>query len=157
MSAGRRFEAVAPTTPEATELIDELSAELAVLMEGIWPTDGRSNYVPESFDPATDAFVVGYNGQDPVCCGALRRFDQGTVEVKRMYVRPAYRSNGWGAALLAELERRARVLGYGEIVLETGEAQPAAMALYARAGYQPTAPWPPYDERDYPRCFRKRL
>lgn len=154
---GRRFDPLTPEHPTAVTLIDELSAELASRYVGVWPLDGRTNYVAAEFDPTRDAFLVGYLDDEPTSCGALRHFGEGVVEVKRMYVRPAHRGQGWGRDLLAELEAAARRLGYSEIVLETGSEQPEALGLYAAAGYGPTLPWPPYDERPYARCFRKVL
>lgn len=146
-----------PTSRAATELTDELSVELADRYRLVWPSDGRSNYRPDDFDPTSDAFVIGELDGLAVCCGALRRFDETTAEIKRMYVREIARRHGVGAQLLTELERLARIRDYHVVVLETGSEQPEALALYARSGYSPTQPWPPYDERPYAHCFRKVL
>jgi GNAT superfamily N-acetyltransferase len=153
-----RVESTPPDHPVAALLIDELSAELAERYKVVWPSsDGRTNYVPADFDPTTDAFLVGYAGHDPACCGALRRFGDATVEIKRMYVRPDHRGSGLGRWMLDALEGEAARLGYSAIVLETGSEQPEAIGLYASGGYELVAPWPPYDERPYARCFGKDL
>ena len=68
-------------------------------------------------------------------CGALRPLDENTVEVKRMYTRPAFRRKGVGVAILAEMDRLALELGYTTIKLQTGPKQPEAAALYERVGY----------------------
>lgn len=152
-----RFSEREPTSRAATELIDELSRELAERYRLVWPSDGRSNFRPDEFDPTSGAFVIGELDETVVCCGAIRRFDETTAEIKRMYVRKIARGRGVGARLLAELERLAMARDYRDIVLETGSEQPEALALYERAGYSPTRAWPPYDERPYARCFRKAL
>jgi len=153
-----RVESTPPDHPVAAQLIDELSAELAERYKVVWPSsDGRTNYVPADFDPATDAFLVGYLGDDAACCGALRRFDDAKVEIKRMFVRPAHRGSGIGRRMLDALEGEAARLGYAAVVLETGSEQPEALGLYASAGYGLVAPWPPYDERPYARCYAKDL
>jgi GNAT superfamily N-acetyltransferase len=152
-----RVVSVEPSHPFAVLLMDEMSAEMAERYRTVWPMDGRSNYRPEHFDPASDRFLVGLVGGEPVCCGALRRFGPGVVEVKRMFVRVGARRRGLARGMLQRLERLAGAMGYAEIVLETGSEQPDAIALYTGAGYVPTAPWPPYDERPYANCFRKRL
>ena len=72
-----------------------------------------------------------------VACGGLRRLDDETAEVKRMYVRPEHRRRGHGRRLLRQLEAEARALGYTRVRLDTGPLQPAAAALYASAGYHP--------------------
>ncbi|SCX52970.1 N-acetylglutamate synthase, GNAT family [Klenkia marina] len=74
-----------------------------------------------------------------VGCGAWRVHDAGTVEVKRMYVAPAARRRGVADRVLAALEQSARTAGHRRVVLNTGDRQPEALALYARAGYTPVA------------------
>ncbi len=124
--------------------------------------DGRSNFHPEEHNPATDRFVVALDRDEigdsvAIVCGALRRFEDGVVEGKRMYVKPDVRGKGVGRALLAYLEAEAMRLGYTLVVLETGVLQPDALGLYESNGYTPVPPWPPYDTRDYSRCFEKIL
>ncbi len=147
----------APTDPVAVELIAELSAEVATRYAEQFPVvgDGRSNYRPDAFNPERDAFVMAWRNNDAVGCGALRQFDHERVEVKRMYVRPSGRGLGVGRALLTELEARAAAMGYRAVLLETGILQPEAIRLYTSAGYEPHPPWPPYDTREYARCFHK--
>ena len=60
---------------------------------------------------------------------------QRAVELKRMYVAPQARGHGLARGLLAELELLARTDGAAAMVLETGQAQPEAIALYRSAGY----------------------
>jgi GNAT superfamily N-acetyltransferase len=62
--------------------------------------------------------------------------DSDTGEIKRMYVLPDARNRGVGRAIVAVLEAEARRLGVRRLVLETGERQPEAIALYSRAGFQ---------------------
>lgn len=80
---------------------------------------------------------------DAVGCGALVR-RAGYAEIKRMWVEPAWRGGGIGGAILAELERLARLLGLATARLETGIRNPDAIALYRRAGYRPTGPFGDY-------------
>jgi predicted N-acetyltransferase YhbS len=61
------------------------------------------------------------------------------AELKRMYVEPAFRRRGLAALLLAELERTATAAGHRHLLLNSGDRQPEALALYARAGYTPVA------------------
>jgi GNAT superfamily N-acetyltransferase len=57
------------------------------------------------------------------------------AEVKRLWVRPDIRREGIGLALMNEIESRARDLGYLTLYLETGPAQPEALALYRSNGW----------------------
>ena len=80
-------------------------------------------------------FLVARLDGDPVGCGALRRLDDVTGELKRMYVEPHARGHGVGRKVLAELEHHARRLGLRHLVLETGDRQHEATRLYERAGF----------------------
>lgn len=103
------------------------------------------------------AVLVGYVGEVVIGCAALRRHDAYSAEIKRMYVRAAHRGQGYGRDLLRALEERARELGYRRVVLETGEAQPEAVALYTREGYEALAGFGRYRDSPLNRCFQKRL
>jgi len=82
------------------------------------------------------AFFVAYRDSVPVGCGAMRRLDATTAELKRIYVIPAARDEGIGRAVLEALESEARKLGIQRLVLETGTRQDAALHLYRRCGFR---------------------
>lgn len=65
----------------------------------------------------------------------MRRLDENTAEVKRMYVNPQVRKRGIGRALLEALECEARRLGVTEVVLETGTRLAPAIRMYESMGY----------------------
>ena len=69
-------------------------------------------------------------------CGATKRLDENTAEVKRLYVDPTTRARGVGRRLLAALEDRARETGLAGTRLDTGDNQPVALALFRAAGYR---------------------
>jgi len=92
-----------------------------------------------------------------VACGGIARFDDTRAELKRMYVVPERRGAGLGRRLLVELEAHAARLGYGGIVLETGDRQAEAVGLYESFGYARIPCYPPYDSRSLSLCFEKRL
>ena len=139
--------------PEAAALVDALLDDLAARY------GGRDTFHPdpESLAPPDGVFVVARVGGAPAGCGGFRRFADGVAEIKRMYVVPEARGRGVARALLADLEARARALGYGSIRLETGTNQPEAMALYQRAGYRAMVPYGHYRESPMSRCFEKDL
>jgi GNAT superfamily N-acetyltransferase len=118
----------------AARLIARLNAELTA----IYPEPGANHFglAAEDVNAGRGAFFVAYEDQQAVGCGAVRLIDAKTAELKRMYVEPARRGRGIGRALLEALEAEARQLGAGRIVLETGARQTAAVALYARCGYE---------------------
>lgn len=118
----------------AAELIGELNAELT----GRYPEDGANHFRLDADEvaPGRGAFLIAYSDGAPVGCGAVRRIDERVAEIKRMYVRDAMRGQGVGGAMLSALEAEARSIGVTRLVLETGERQPEALALYRRFGFE---------------------
>ena len=117
--------------PDAVAMIDEVQREYVIRYGG--PDDTPVD--PAEFAPPLGLFLVGYLDGVPVCCGGWRAHEDGTVEIKRMYVTPAARGRGLARAMLAELELSAKLAGHRRLVLETGQKQPEAIALYRSAGY----------------------
>ena len=99
---------------------------------------------PSEFEAPTGAFVVLLDDGTTVAGGGIRRIDDTTVEVKRMWTNPGYRRRGHGMRMLRELAGLAGRLGYRTVRLETGHAQPEALALYRRLGFAEIAGYGPY-------------
>jgi putative acetyltransferase len=111
-------------------------------------------------DPATPngVMVRAELAGVPVACGAIRVLEGRRAEVKRMFVDPATHGLKIGAAVLDRLEAEARALGVSELVPETGIRQHAAIGLYERCGYEPTALWGEYlRSPETSRCYRQAL
>lgn len=89
--------------------------------------------VDEFIEPG-GRFVMAYVDGVAAAMGGWRRHGQ-DAEIKRMYVRPAYQRLGLARAVLAHLESSAVDAGFTRLILETGLAQPEAVALYRSAGY----------------------
>jgi GNAT superfamily N-acetyltransferase len=90
---------------------------------------------PAELGPPQGTFLVGWEGDEPVCCGGVKRLPDGACEIKRMYVVPAARGRGVARALLVALEDAARDLGYAIARLDTGPRQLSARRMYLEAGY----------------------
>jgi GNAT superfamily N-acetyltransferase len=143
-------------SPDAVALCTAQQAEMLELYEGeadIGPSRDGPMFVP----PRGVFLVVRDDDGAAVACGGVTRFDDARGELKRMYVVPSHRGRGLGRLLLDELEGHARELGFGAIVLETGDKSEAALALYRRSGFASIRCWPPYDARDLSICFEKEL
>jgi len=164
----RAAEAVTPwlvvahpiTHPDAARLVEEVQEEYVVRYGGRDETPLEPGY----FEPPAGAFFVGYLDGVPVATGAWRRRrdvlvdgSDDTAEIKRMYVSPDARGRGLARAMLAHLEATARAAGAEVMVLETGLAQPEAIALYESSGYTPIAGFGFYKDAPLARCFARRL
>ncbi|QEC44279.1 GNAT family N-acetyltransferase [Pseudobacter ginsenosidimutans] len=102
------------------------------------------------------AIVAYYNG-DAVASGAIREYQPGVMEVKRMFTVPDLRGKGLASKVLAELEGWAKELGYTKLILETGKRNTEAVSLYLAKGYQVTPNYEPYVGVDNSVCFVKLL
>jgi len=146
--------------PDAVTLIAEVQQEYVKRYGG---TD-KTPLDPGQFNPPDGLFVVGYLRAVPVVCGGWRAHDSdnpqfldGDAEIKRMYVAPRARGRGLARALLAELERTAASAGRRRMVLETGRAQPEAIALYLSSGYTDVPKFGVYREEEGSICYGKLL
>jgi GNAT superfamily N-acetyltransferase len=101
--------------------------------------------------------VLAYENGTPLGCGAIKEYEAGTMEVKRMYVPPAHRKKGVATAVLAELEKWARELSCTRCILETGKRQPEAIGLYKRNGYRLIPNYGQYAAVENSVCFEKEL
>jgi putative acetyltransferase len=80
--------------------------------------------------------IVCYENGMAIGCGAIKKYDEQTAEVKRMFVVPTHRGKGIASSVLAGLEKWAKELGYEYCILETGQKQPEAIKLYQKSGHQ---------------------
>ena len=101
--------------------------------------------------------VLVQDGEEAVACGAIKIFEPGAMEVKRMYTLPAYRSKGIAARVLQELEAWAAELGCKRCVLETGVHQPEAIRLYEKSGYSLIPNYGQYQNVSSSVCFQKQV
>jgi len=117
-------------TDEVRLLIGELDTEL----NANYSAEQRHGFnISRLFQPGISFFVARMDG-NPAGCGGVA-FADGLAEVKRMYVRPIFRGCNVAQAILARLEQEARSQGFNRLVLETGDAQAAAMRFYQRQGF----------------------
>ncbi|GAA5224548.1 GNAT family N-acetyltransferase [Membranihabitans marinus] len=81
----------------------------------------------------------------------------GEPEIKRLYVVPEARGKGAAGVLMQALEDHARATGAPRVILQTGDRQPEAEALYLKRGWTPIPIYWPYREMDFSRCYELTL
>ena len=89
---------------------------------------------PAEFVPPAGQFFVVYVDDVPAAMGGWRRHGN-DAEIRRMYVRPQFQRRGLARVVLDQIESTAREVGFTQMILETGLAQPEAIELYRSAGY----------------------
>ena len=104
--------------------------------------DAEVKGLPGAYQPPAGALLVGEAGGRLVGCVALRALEPPAVgEIKRLYVRPAGRGRGLGAALAGAILERARSAGYQRVRLDTLPSMAAAQELYRQLGFREIAPY----------------
>ena len=138
--------------PDFIQLVKKLDAFLAFI-------DGEEHafYAKLNTTDTLKHVVVLYDNEVAVACGALRPFDNTTMEVKRMYTEPDQRGKGFAQLVLRELEQWSAELGYTKCILETGHRQPEAISLYKKNGYINIPNYGKYAGIVNSVCFEKKL
>lgn len=147
-----KFIRVEQDHPEFIKLVRFLDADLA-------ERDGEDHQFYAQFNSLTNlhhVILVQKNDQF-AACGALKRFDNESMEIKRMYVMPEFRGAGLASGVLNSLEAWMLEMGYKRSVLETGKRQPEAIELYKKHGYRQTSNYGPYQGVENSLCFEKSL
>jgi GNAT superfamily N-acetyltransferase len=139
-------------------VVQRLTAAQQTELRGRYGPDSEPGVPPSAADVAIVLLATDDDGT-PVGCGALRPLAADSAEIKRMYVVPQARGRGLSKVILAALEDEARSRGWTTLRLETGPKQPEAVALYARAGYQPIGAFGHYvgDRDDWSLYFERSL
>jgi GNAT superfamily N-acetyltransferase len=134
---GIRFGDASVDAGDGAILVQAMREEIARVYDGL---DLDAEFMPRAgpaeLSPPDGAFLVGWIGGRPVCCGGLKRLSSSACEIKKMYVVPDERGKGVARELLRALERKGRELSYAVVRLETGPRQPAARRLFESEGYE---------------------
>ncbi|MGB3502497.1 MAG: GNAT family N-acetyltransferase [Mesorhizobium sp.] len=130
-------------------------AELATRFEtGFDPSKGNS-LEPADVTPPKGWFVVARKEGRPIGCGALKRLDETTAEIKRVWVDDSARGLRVASRIMDRLETLAGEAGFARVVLDTNRTLVEAKAMYQRRGYSEIAP---YNDNPYAdHWFEKRL
>ena len=129
--------------------IAEGSSDLEAVRD-LWKEYWRSLDLPDDFQDFGEelkglpgvyaqeggALLLAWNGTTAAGTIALRRLNHRAGEVKRLYLRPAFRGLGLGRYLLEQVIERARAIGYEALYADTLPVMTDALGLYARLGFE---------------------
>jgi ribosomal protein S18 acetylase RimI-like enzyme len=122
------------------ELIEEYVRALGVDL-GFQGIDSELEDLATVYGPPQGRILLAHRGDDAAGCVALRALEQVTCEMKRLYVRPAYRGTGLGNRLALAAIEKARELGYERMRIDTLPQMRAAQRLYASLGFREIEPY----------------
>jgi GNAT superfamily N-acetyltransferase len=97
--------------------------------------------LPGDYVAPSGTLILFRCGDDPTGCVAVRKWSEGSAELKRMFVRDRFRGRGYGSRLLAAALEFARAAGYARILLDTLPSMTDAQRQYRKAGFLETAPY----------------
>ena len=148
MSDAPAIELVTPGTPahfEATrEIFREYEASLGVDL-CFQDFDAELAALPGEYAPPLGTLLLATVDGDLAGCGALRPLVDvdyaNACEMKRLYVRPAFRRFGLGRLLAQALMDHARQAGFSAILLDTLDEMESARELYASLGFEEVPPY----------------
>lgn len=97
--------------------------------------------LPWEYAEPRGRLLLAHVDENAAGCVALRPLSNADSEMRRLYVRPAYRSVGVGYTLVEQIIASAREAGYGRLILNTLPAMSHALALYRRFGFREVTPY----------------
>lgn len=142
-----------PDSPDAQALFALLDADI----RSRFPGEPVNGIAPDQFRSANGYLSLLFDGDLPVACGSFRPLDPTTAEVRRMFVLPERRGQGLATTILGHLEEVAVARGHHRIILETGNKQFEAIALYEKLGFHRIPAFGPYLDSPISVCFEKPL
>lgn len=133
-------------------LVRELDADLKI-------RDGEDHAFFAQFNKIDkiNYVVVAFEEGQAVGCGAIKKYSDEIIEIKRMYVVHHKRGKGVATTILKELELWAKELLFKKCILETGKKQPEAISLYIKNNFIIIPNYGQYEKVETSVCFEKFL
>ncbi|HTT40979.1 MAG TPA: GNAT family N-acetyltransferase [Burkholderiales bacterium] len=135
----RRVES-GPEVERARSLFQEYQRSLGIDLE-FQDFSAELSHLPGAYAPPRGRLYMAMMARQAAGCVALRPLSDDECELKRLYVRPDFRSRGIGRLLTRHVIGEAHAIGYSRIVLDTLENMAEAQALYTRLGFTDIAPY----------------
>lgn len=143
------------TTSENKDFI----ALVAALDQSLWESypQLKVDYWGNNIMELNPNVVIVYLNDVAVACACFKKYNENTIEIKRMFVSVEFRGKGLAQNMLQELESWAKESGFSFAVLETLNKQKEAIGMYQKVGYVITDNYAPYVGLENSICMKKRF
>jgi ribosomal protein S18 acetylase RimI-like enzyme len=128
-------------TQSARQLFEEYAAGIGISL-CFQNFDQELATLPGKYAPPGGRLLLAYEYEELAGCIALRAVDDSRCEMKRLFVRPAFRGTGLGRVLVEAIIKEARGIGYQSMLLDTLPGRmDSAIALYRKMGFEEIEPY----------------
>ena len=134
---------------ELIKLLDEDLGERYGELQKQYDKHNKVDYINE--------VIIIYKDKIPAACGAFKKYNNDSAEIKRIFVRKENRQQGLAKLIMSKLEEWTKNEGYKFTMLETGKKQHEAINLYKNLGYDVIENYAPYIGNTNSVCMKKTL
>lgn len=117
----------------------------------------RSGFVPYNASAEIPDVIIASQDGKAVGCAGLKKYDDKSTEIKRVWVQPGYRGHHIANEMMTLAENKARHQGFERVILQTRPQMTEAVKMYESRGYSLIENYPPYDKLAGAVCYAKKL
>jgi ribosomal protein S18 acetylase RimI-like enzyme len=117
----------------------------------------RKGFVPYNASAQIPDVLIAYDDGKAVGCAGLKRYDDKSTEIKRVWVQPEYRRQHIADKMMQLVEQKTKEQGFARVILQTRPQMTEAVGMYTKRGYKLIENYPPYDKLVGAVCYAKEL
>jgi ribosomal protein S18 acetylase RimI-like enzyme len=117
----------------------------------------RKGFVPYNASAQIPDVLIAYDDGKAVGCAGLKKYDDKSTEIKRVWVQPEYRRQHIADKMMQLVEQKAKEQGFARVILQTRPQMTEAVGMYTKRGYKLIENYPPYDKLIGAVCYAKEL
>jgi ribosomal protein S18 acetylase RimI-like enzyme len=117
----------------------------------------RKGFVPYNASAQIPDVLIAYDDGKAVGCAGLKKYDDKSTEIKRVWVQPEYRRQHIADKMMQLVEQKAKEQGFARVILQTRPQMTEAVGMYTKRGYKLIENYPPYDKLVGAVCYAKEL